>query len=510
MFTTQSIKHQKMEPPTGMSEFPTMINELGALLDALNLYVSTNFVNATPILLQYHPSRRTEMIQHEKDRIHRMHEQITRVGTIALKFKAFEQNMNRRHSALQNTLSPVFSLPTEILLNILSRVVFASRCRVPPERLLLVCSAWKSLILSSPELWAGFTMYLGASKRCHAYFERSKPRKIQVILLSGSNSPPHWVRKIPPWIASEDFASRVTRLCVQLDNDLTQSLWAPLITRNSPLFTKLSILKITGDSNNERFPLPLIQFLSDRRFPRLTKLHLSGVTLTSTPLEQIMNIRFLVLEGAFMDNVTLVALMRCCPQLHTLHMRYGYYSGFVRPDMSMTPIHLPHLREIHVTFSKIFIMVQLFTRIRAPEIRTLRITSAPFRDTSASLGVAEGISALDAFLSGIVHQSFNELEFRGQIHTMTLFLSLLLTKTQPRGSSAFLGLRRLVLRTPVAGLGDNGYGNEASQLRTLVERLHERGGRLETLEATSNFITDDSVTLEQYVGVVRIIADKRD
>ncbi|KAF8326063.1 uncharacterized protein EI90DRAFT_3018792 [Cantharellus anzutake] len=481
-----------------------MIDELDALLDALNLYIPANSANATPVLLQHHPSVRAEMLEHLRDHIHKMDGQMARMSITAQKFKQFEKNMVRCHSAFQNAQSPIFSLPPEILRNIFARVVCASDDRVLPEELLLVCSAWKSLILSSPELWTGIEVDLKNPNRSRAYVELSKPWKVQITLLKPNffDLSGNTLGTIPSWIASEDVASRLTCLCVQLETHFTQSVWAWLIMRDSPLFVNLSILEIVYFAHGGS-EMPLDLFLTDTKFPRLTSLRLSGVILTPTSPEKVMNIQSLFLENFFVDDAALVALMRSCPQLHTLHMRDGFPE---HTFMGVSLVHLPNLREFEVSSYDTLIIIDLLRRIEAPGIRTLKIASF---DTYTLLDEIRAVphTALDAFLSAIANQSLNELEICSQTHTMTLFLSMLLREAQLRGSSAFLGLRRLMLRIPLPDSYDSGDGNGASQLRALMERLHERGARLQILEVTSNFIANGSETLGKYVGAVHIIPD---
>ncbi|KAF8322760.1 uncharacterized protein EI90DRAFT_3130842 [Cantharellus anzutake] len=389
-----------------------------------------------------------------------MDKPIARMGTIAQKFQEFKKKMVRRHSTLQNILTPIFSLPPEILRNILSRV-FADDNRVLPEDLLLVCSSWKSLILSSPEYRSGPAKSPTLSSLLQAF----EATKIQVTLrrphLSGSS-----VDAIPLWIASEEFATRVTCLSMQLESQVTQEV-------HTERHEEVSSPHRTSSLGSN----PKVHFFG------------AGHECPVFGFERRLHGR------CHHDDSD-------CPQLHTFHMHCGTFEpAFPGPDMDMAPVHLPDLREFHVLFHDLLIVAHLLEQIKACEIRTLRIESY---DESTSLVKSEVIP-MAGWIS-IANQSLNELGF-GQIRTITHFLSLLLRETKPRESSAFLGLRHLVLRTPVTDLNDGDDRNEVSQLRTLVRRLYTRSRGLETLEVTYNFIMKDSAALKQYVGAVHIIAE---
>ncbi|KAF4618870.1 hypothetical protein D9613_009651 [Agrocybe pediades] len=220
------------------------------------------------------------------------------------------------------------------------------KCLVTLRRVSQVCSAWRSLVLSSPSLWANALDFRSLSQEGDNWRNEvvrrtgAAPLSITNLGIRGNRADDFL------WVVIESNMKRLRRVRLQAHGRSSEKLLARL-TSNS-LSPTLEILRIELGGINDNSPVRYQQVLLGRR---VHYLHITGFH-PDLSNSSFTNLRALTLEGQlhpnFISNLVRMNL------LEEFTFRGPYNSDHLGPTVQchssgyVDPLHLPYLRVLSI------------------------------------------------------------------------------------------------------------------------------------------------------------------
>ncbi|EJF58025.1 hypothetical protein DICSQDRAFT_173394 [Dichomitus squalens LYAD-421 SS1] len=271
---------------------------------------------------------------------------------------------------LHNAAAPIHTLPTELLVKIFGQT-WQDRRSV---HLTSVCRRWRSVYLSTPQIWAAAVSALyfrytrvardmaGSkdvrsvtvpSEHVAALLERSSPCLIHTEVL-GPESPdePDPISALPVELSVHSHRVSSLSICIQSTRPVLNNL-PRLLETSTPALETLHIYR-----GHEKAQLGRIDLTSLPRFPEINLPHLHEVFISPAelfPLFTARSLRRVSLSGSdpdarviSPDPLVLLQALRNCPNLETLH-----FGNYAIPDEwpvtgRVAIVHLPSLKELGI------------------------------------------------------------------------------------------------------------------------------------------------------------------
>ncbi|KAH0832955.1 hypothetical protein J3R83DRAFT_11930 [Lanmaoa asiatica] len=285
------------------------------------------------------------------------------------------RNLQARAARIQNAKAAVARLPPDVLAMIFEECrhlnpqwtgVLSLLRQLPVEvRLSHVCSQWRAVALSTPSLWSSIHFpFEHKEESLNEYLKRSEGSLLQVYL--------------GPWAKYPNLECTLTTVLMPhvdrfqelvLDAVSRETLSALLNAFRDEAAPALRRLKVMCRGTIlTHGPLPVSNIFT-KGAPSLTDVRLDNVpVILPNPGIEMLSFsaypgpQFPISRSAFHEALA------PCPSLKALHLR-----GFVEliAQASVSPIHLPTLRELVVNGRILTNGLRLFDLISAPNIDTL-------------------------------------------------------------------------------------------------------------------------------------------
>ncbi|KAJ6512038.1 hypothetical protein C8R47DRAFT_677448 [Mycena vitilis] len=286
---------------------------------------------------------------------------------------------------IQGLISPIDTLPVELLVEIFTRAIRVSRSDRSLHiqdafRISHICSYWREVAIGTPGLWAGpldIDYHRGSWELVDAYteglrtwFARSAPLAIP-LTLTGMRS--GMCTKICPRVTAELLKIAPRWRALRFVQSAPPSFIRRLAEGSLASLEELKFNKILGSFAE---PDPTITSAFSTRAPRLRKLTMPANCEIPMPWSQLTH---LVLTGRDSPHISLNMLAQC-PRLDTASLEAAAWS--VPPPPRTEMITLNHLRALTLKFGSYGAtpsqnpLIALLDSIDAPALKDLCVAGS--------------------------------------------------------------------------------------------------------------------------------------
>lgn len=310
-----------------------------------------------------------------KDELEQLNSQISGLQASHDELVRLMRNLKARAARIQNAKAPVARLPPDVLVMVFEECrhmnpqwtgVLSLLRQLPVEvRLSHVCSQWRAVALSTPNLWSSIHFpFEHKEESLHEYLKRSEGSLLQVYL--------------GPWAKYANLERTLTTVLMPhvgrfqelvldaVSRETLSALLLPFRDEAAPALRRLRVM--CRGTIITHGALPEVNIFT-KGAPLLTDVRLDNVpVILPDPVAETLS--FSVYPGPQfpMPRSAFHQVLAACPSLKTLHLR-----GFVElvAQAPISPIHLPTLRELVVNGRILANGLRLFDLISAPNIDTL-------------------------------------------------------------------------------------------------------------------------------------------
>ncbi|TFK65159.1 hypothetical protein BDN72DRAFT_845867 [Pluteus cervinus] len=261
--------------------------------------------------------------------------------------------------ALRNSLLPIFTLPSDVLSQILEAVVIEPR-RINPFMLRLlthVCRQWREIVIGIPTLWVELKLFL-SDRWFSRHLERSKEVALSVTFDSTESSP----GRVQLLVSQFHRVSNLELRNYYLDEDEN-----PILITAAPMLRSLVI---------EKAVIPQTLFFGVAPLLRNVDLeHCQGFRLSALP-SNLTTLRLFNLNPklSVVDCLTSLSSFHHLQVLH-LHSTLEESLDQVEPDLKhLPPSILPELHSLVLEDVQISAAIKLLARIYISDKLAIRLS----------------------------------------------------------------------------------------------------------------------------------------
>ncbi|KAH7875662.1 uncharacterized protein C8R40DRAFT_1102812 [Lentinula edodes] len=282
-----------------------------------------------------------------------------------------------------------------------------------------VCSQWRYLVVSMPELWSGFRLNLGQMAPLHPiislYLDRSRSHPIDFILDGGSSKASTYV--YPDFLSTrntERWKSAILDASLILPSSL---LVSPFLFSPQRSFPELLNLELHSPFDLSRFPLTFQIFC-----PKLRSLVLENVDVSVQFTQPLEALEYASLRGLFPHHI--YRIFQCLPNVRNITLRA--ISDILNQPSQWQPINLrcTEILKLYATVDSSF-MSSMLDSFTMPALTGLDLVAPT--DSECPHFISSLSSMFSRSRTSLTRLSFQGITFTYREITQLLHISPTLT-----------------------------------------------------------------------------------